>query len=555
MQALSPRWIGPLAALVLAPVLAPPAAAQQRLPAPVERPPAPPTTEPLVIPTIGFELPAGLAPPPGLAEDPVLVRRLVIRGVERLDPGDVRAATDGIVGATVPLARIYQVAATLTQRARARGQFLTTVFVPDQIAEDGTFEVTVLEGRLSRIDVTGAPPGLTATLRRIAAPLLAAPPRLSDVERVLLLIRELPGVDVRATLQPLSTTGEELALVLATTPKPLTGAIGIDTRGSKYSGPGRGSLELNAGSILGYGEVVRLRGLATTTLSEQRYGAMDISVPLSSDGLRLDLSVGQSRSRPGYDLRPFAVRGATEQVDVVLSYPVLLSLSSTLRVTAGAHVLDSRAWLGEQRYYVDRTRSASLGAVWDVSGPWTGATRLAARWVQGLDVGDASTARASSRRDGSATAGRAVAEVWHIQRLADAWTVSFQLEGQYATRGLFAADEYAYGGARFGRGYDPAEVTGDHGAAGGLELSWQVPGLSGETARTTLYGFGDVGAVWDRDRTVQRRIRSSAGVGLRLDIVDALSGFVEYAWPIGPAPAAEAPANSGRAVFGVTVKF
>jgi hemolysin activation/secretion protein len=544
--------------LVLAMVMVVPSvAAQQRLPAPIERPPAAPAAEPLVIPTFGFDLPRGVTPPAGLADEPVDITTLRVTGAEALPQAEVQALIAELQGRTVPLRRVYEAANDLTRIARARGDFLTTAFVPQQIAESGVFELQVIEGWIERIDVVGVRDDgrLAATLRRIATPALARPNRLATLERVLLLIRDVPGVRVRATLQPLTAEGGATALVLDASPHLLTGSLGFDTRASKYAGRFIANSEVTLGSALGFGEAIRLRGQGTGTLSEQRYGAIDVSVPLGSDGWRLDGSYAASRSRPGYDLRPFAVRGATEQVDIALSYPVWLSLEQSLRLTVGAQALDSRAEAFSTTYYVDRTRSLSLGATYDYVGIFGGATRFGLRAHQGLDIADASRPQFASRRDGSAAARRFQADLWHIQPLGERWTLSLQAEGQYASRALFAADEYAFGGARFGRAFDPAEITGDHGAAAALELGYRLDRVLPDWLTGTAYGFGDIGSVWDRDRAVKQRQRASVGAGVRVEITGRARAFVEYAQPIGAAPATEAPSKQGRVLVGVQLQF
>lgn len=114
---------------------------------------------------------------------------------------------------------------------------------------------------------------------------------------------------------------------------------------------------------------------------------------------------------------------------------------------------------------------------------------------------------------------------------------------------MLASEEFGLGGASFGRGYEPSEITGDHGAAFSAELQYLLPFrnrwltcASEDRPTRTLsidclqaYSFYDVGAVWNENVPAglsSVESLSSAGLGLRFGVMDYLSVEGELAKPL-----------------------
>ena len=56
------------------------------------------------------------------------------------------------------------------------------------------------------------------------------------------------------------------------------------------------------------------------------------------------------------------------------------------------------------------------------------------------------------------------------QTITDAWSLKIAAAGQTASGPLFLSQQFYLGGLAFGRGYGAAEISGDNGMAGSLEL-------------------------------------------------------------------------------------
>ena len=108
------------------------------------------------------------------------------------------------------------------------------------------------------------------------------------------------------------------------------------------------------------------------------------------------------------------------------------------------------------------------------------------------------------------------------------------MAGQWSADPLLSYEEFSLGGETYGRGYDYGEISGEHGAAFsgelryGSNLNWRW------LSEYQLYGFYDVGAVWNEtsgDKYTMDHL-SSAGTGFRLRLNDTLRTGFEAAKPL-----------------------
>ena len=117
--------------------------------------------------------------------------------------------------------------------------------------------------------------------------------------------------------------------------------------------------------------------------------------------------------------------------------------------------------------------------------------------------------------------------------LNEVWSVRFAAAGQWASTPLLASQEFFLGGQLFGRGYDTAEITGDNGIAGSVELRFDQKINAGALKMIQVYGFFDGGAVRDFHAGEDRNISlASGGGGVRWFFADDLQADVGVAVPL-----------------------
>jgi hemolysin activation/secretion protein len=137
-------------------------------------------------------------------------------------------------------------------------------------------------------------------------------------------------------------------------------------------------------------------------------------------------------------------------------------------------------------------------------------------------------------RDG-ASSNFSVLNLWftRYQTLNDAWSLKLSAANQTASRPLFTSQQFYLGGAAFGRGYGAAEISGDNGLAGSLELRFDQKLNFRYWTGYQLYAFGDAGAVWnDGYRLSDGLSLTSAGAGVRFFLPDDFQADLGVAVPL-----------------------
>ena len=132
---------------------------------------------------------------------------------------------------------------------------------------------------------------------------------------------------------------------------------------------------------------------------------------------------------------------------------------------------------------------------------------------------------------------KAFAQATLFQPLPWGLAVFAEVDGQVSDRPLFSAEEFALGGARIGRAYDTAEISGEDGVGGVIELRYGAQVFEWLAAQP--YVFYDAGIVWNDNAPAgaDDAALNSAGAGVRLTLPYQLYLSYEAAKPLTRTPA------------------
>jgi hemolysin activation/secretion protein len=455
-----------------------------RLPRQFQPPPGPQPAPAIALPEI--------APPPSPADAAQIrfpLREIVVDGASVYAQAQLRPLYAGLLGKTVSLADIYGVADAITAQYRRDGFILSRAVVVAQQITDGRVHIRVVEGFVSHVSIQGREdPVLRGYADRIAA---ARPLKDADLERALLLMNDLPGVSARSILSPAEgiVGGSELTIVVER--KAVDATVTLDNRGTKYTGPLQLLSQVSLNNVSGRSDQLGLQFVTEPAdAGELRFFELDYAIPLGDDGTRLSVSASGSEGMPGYTLQSDVLRTNTsgETVTIRLSHPLIRSrarnLIADVSFTLTNSYNDQIALPSQTRLvssFSDRVRAIRAGLSYDTTDRWGGNDFVRFELSQGLPIFDASPNGALS--DVSRRGGRSVFTKGTIDasRLQDLGAIAPGLSlllgfgaGWSFGQSLLASEQFGLGGAQFGRGYDPSELTGDYGAAGKLELRYDL---------------------------------------------------------------------------------
>lgn len=559
-----------LLALVVVPAVSWPAASQAppRLPTPAEqvRPEerALPPTSPLPaqpMPGVVVRPLGGAEAPPGAEAVTITLNGITVEGATVYSAEALARDYAGQLGKSLPLTELFVIARRIETRYRGDGYVLTRVLVPEQTVSDGNFRLAVIEGFVDEISVQGETgelkPRIEAMLGNIAK---RRPANISDIDRYLLLVNDLPGVSARGTLRPGGTPGSS-QLVVDVAIRDWDAFATVNNRGSRFAGIWSATVAggVNSQSDMAErNEAVFYHTLDHKHPGEQAYGQYSFSRAIGTEGTRLKLSAGYSPGRPGNGLEALKVESTTWSSNAHVTHPVLRSRRANLLFDLGFDIEESSTDALNQRLITDKLRTLRAVGTFDYRDGFNGVSAFTLGAHRGLDIIGASNETRSvprSRAQGEAGFWKLTSEASRLQGVYANDTLSFNLfvsvAGQYAFSPLLAAEEFRLGGERFGRGYAPAELSGDNGIGSSVEI--QINGSTdwGVLNRYQIYFFWDFGKVWQLDEAVTpvRPSLASKGLGVRTQVTDWLSLDGEFAKPITRVPSAHADGQKARVGF------
>ena len=531
------------------PPTAEPGRAEERLRQPREpqRAPAPAPVTP----------PADVQQPPANAASLTFkLQSLVVEGATVYTGDELTAPYAQLVGQEISLDRLYSIATELTAKYRNDGYLLSSVVVPAQNIRDGRAQLRAVEGYLAAVSFQGDIDRRSGMFESLRQRLLADRPlRTATLERVVLLVNDLPGTLAQAVLQPASGTPGASDLVVRVDTSTVYGAVGGTNRGSDVQGPVQYDASLELRSILGLHEDTTLRYLQASQRNELWLASLAHVERLTANGLDLTVAGSVSRSDPelGATLEALNLETDTDQASLTLSYPLIRARTGNLRARGSVTYHDGSTDSVSGLLSKDIIAAARVGLAFDSLDSLGGVNLIDVEVSKGLDAFGSSTKGdlLASRAGGDPEFSKATLYIARLQSLGARWSVLLAASGQAAFTNLLAPEEFAFGGEFYGRAYDPSEIVGDSGIAGKVELRFTVDPAQGWGVM--LYGFYEAGKVWRRLDASEVDVdkeesATSAGGGARFTFGPHTSAYIEGAVPINHIVAAEG--NDDARVFG-----
>ncbi len=473
-------------------------------------------------------LPAVGQPNTGGDTKPQFVLRGVrVNGAHAVSRDRVAAVYQPYLGKKVSQADLAAISGAISDLYRADGFHLSRAIVPPQDITDGQVRIQVIEGAIVEVELKGDGAEQFG-IRPMLGPILAEhPSRLPTLERQLFLINGRPGVRIADTaIEEIGGVTGRFRLIVSLKTWHVFSSVGLDNLGSSSVGPWQTYATGAFNSYLTPGDTLAVN-LSTIANDPRQLGFARLSydTPVGVDGVRLGASVLYSAVRPGDARRLDSDITTTEAVELRASIVPLQSQSSTLTLTAATAFSNVSEHDLYGPWYNDHIRTASLTADYRLQDSFGGTNFATVTFRQGLDVFGASHFSDDLLSRDGASSNFSVLNLWftRYQTINDAWSLKLAAASQTASRPLFISQQFYLGGAAFGRGYGAAEISGDNGLAGSLELRFDQKLDFRYWTGYQLYAFGDAGAAWNHGYRLSDGLSlTSAGAGVRFFLPDDL---------------------------------
>jgi hemolysin activation/secretion protein len=475
------------------------------------------------------------------------LRSVTIAGATAISPEALQATYQNCLGKPVSVADLTAITTAISDLYRAAGFHLSRAVIAPQDIADGRVRITVIEGSISEVALHGDDDGRFG-IRPMLAPILAEhPSRLGTMERQLLLINARAGVRIADTsIEEIGKLTGRFRLVVDLKAWNVYTSFGFDNLGSSSVGPWQTYATAAFNSYLLPGDSLAVN-LSTTPGDprELKFGRLSYDVPLGIDGFKIGASALYSDVRPGDFRRLFEDRTTTESFELRGSMTPLQTQRASVTLTAAFDYINSREANIFGEVYEDHVRTASLTADGRLQDNFGGINYLTLTYRQGLNIFDATQLYDDWSSRWFASPNSAVLDYWftRYQTITDAWSLKVAATGQLASGPLLLSQQFYLGGAAFGRGYGSAEISGDNGIAGSLELRFDQKLGWRYLTGYQLYSFVDAGAAWNDGFSYNDGLAlTSVGGGVRLFMWDDFKADVGVAFPLSY----RAPDNSAR---------
>jgi len=452
-------------------------------------------------PDFDFSIEAPSRTPLGRAVDTVTftLRDIKITGAKTIPAEAFRPLYAKLIGQTIKLSNILDVADAIEQMYRNKGYILVRAYVPPQRVRDGVFTINVVEGKIAHVTVEGGTAATQAQVKAYIRPSLdRSPMPLAVMERSLLLSNDLPGVVASGVLKPSEDTPGASDIAVTVDQPRFTGGLGADNRGSRYSGLWTLNADAEVNSVLDAAD--QLSGTFTTSpdASEQVAGQLRYRRPLGDDGVVGTLAGTITRGEPGSTLSAFGVNTNSWAIGPRLTWPIIRTRAQSLQLDGGftfqkadIHVLGSR--VAHDKWRVLDVNATYLLSNW-LGGSWL-ATAGIVQGVPGLGASDNLSANLS-RKGAYIDFTKLTSLVRYVGYLPHGFSVALSGQGQFSFVPLINGELISFGGVGIGRGYDPGAITGDRGIGGSAELRYDAPFASKYVLGAQPYVYFEAGQTW-----------------------------------------------------------
>lgn len=467
-----------------------------------------------------------------------------------------RKQMDNVEAARAALEKAYQGAGFLT----------VFVDVPEQRVDEGVVVLSVTEGRVDRLSVSGSRYFSQGWIRaKVTEFAEGKVPNFNEVQRQLAQVNLTEDRRVQPIMRAGKVPGTVEAELKVDDRLPLSGSVEINNRHAADTKPLRLQATARYDNLFQLDHSVALTLVTAPEAPQQsRVVSLNYTIPGDEQAAFVGYVVNSNSSVAA--IGDVNVLGSGTTVGLRYVRPVLNTSEESHSVTLGVDYKDLKQdtrsgsnVISTPLRYLPFVAAYSGSVEQSTFGRTLMTAQLVTAFRQPLrrDVacpGGTVDQFACNRQGGDGGFAALRGDLRHALPLGSVGTLRARLSGQVATGPLPSGEQYTIGGAESVRGYLEAEGAGDQALMGSVE--WQSPDISaqlgrwfgGEDGDAAKLGFSAsyVLAFFDAARAyvldpaagqLPHQSLAGGGIGLRTRIRKSLAGELDLAWPFKSTPA------------------
>ena len=472
-----------------------------------------------------LRIPQQPTPPAAGSGGPVVrVNAFRLQGQTLVSPEALQTALAGFTGRDLSLTQLQEAAWVIVQTYRKAG-WLAHAIVPQQEIEGGVVSLRVIEARLGRVHIDfpkGQLPRECIQAMANAQLALGQPLNLQQVDRLLLLLDDMPGVVATASFAEGTQAGTTYVRLVLGQDKPLNANVMADNFGSISTGRERLSASLSLNNPAGRGDALQLQAVAS---DGSRYSRVAYTLPVGLQGVRVGAHVSDMRYHLVGSFAALQASGSAQSWGPDWTVPLLRQPDRNLswQLTGDRKSFDNLALANSgatepttvSNYRLDVLRTGLAGNWFDSQfGAAQNTASVQASWGK-VDLTPSPNEQADA--NAARTAGsfsKLNANYNREQSLTGRSSAYLQTSAQWANRNLDSSEKLYLGGASGVRAYPSNEAGGTSGATATVGVRHRL------NDGFTLNAFAD----WGRIQVYKNNL-NAAGSEITANNAQTLQGL------------------------------
>lgn len=454
------------------------------------------------------------------------IREIVISSAPHLSTSVREQINARFAGKCLGVAEIEQILGEITKAYVMRGYIAARAYLPAQNLTQGRLEITVIEGKVSRIRIEDDGQG-SVSLGNAFPGVEGDVLNLRDLEQGIDQINRLASNDARLDILPGDAPGESIVVVRNQPRRRLHLTLSYDNQGDSSTGERQSGVTLGVDSPLALDDFITVTHRKSTP-GDERYRFSSSESLLYSLALGYaTVSLGQSHSRHATPMQlpsglELVSSGSTTTDYVAVDRVMYRDQASKATLGTTLTTRESANYLGGNFLQVGSRNLTVL----EIDG--SAATRLGdGALLTNLGISQG-LAALGALKDADGAPDSAPRAQFRKYRLGVAYTLPFrwaehdltfstQFTGQYAAHVLYGSEQMLIGGLYTVRGFVRNTLSGDHGYFWRNEASMRLPiPVANTSLNSRIFIAYDQGQVLNRGPDVPSGRLAGTALGLSL---------------------------------------
>jgi hemolysin activation/secretion protein len=466
----------------------------------------------------------------------IIVKEFDVVGSSIFTPQELHQAVKSYLNRPLTLPELFQARSIITKLYTDQGYVSSGAYIPPQELNNGKVKITVLEGKLEGVNVSGTK---HLSSNYISSRIEAAAGKPINVDALLWalqLLRLDPLIEnVSAELSAGINPGTSLLDIKIKEADVFHVSTNFNNSRSPSVGTMERSVGINHGNLFGFGDQLNLEYANT-----QGSDAFDLAYgfPINTKNGTIKAAFGVNSNNVIED--PFTaidIESKSRYYELSLRQPILLKPNREFALGMSLSHIDSETFLMNDKFYL--SRGANDDGETKIS-----AVRLFQEFVNRNDqevlafrsqfnLGiDALNATINNNEPDSTFVSWRGQSQW-VRRLDEDFLFLLRGDAQLSGGGLVPLEQFRVGGVNSTRGYRQDLSLGDNGLFASAELRIPVARLKKFDGLVQVNPFFDLGTVWNsEDIEITNATLPALGVGLNLSLGDNFNARLDWGIPL-----------------------